>query len=150
MKHLLIKSTGKESYEPLFSSKPAPCAQYMQHLLLHRAAPSKQTDTPAAMARMLGRSAEIKATCCHWDNICVLPANASLPHVAAEEGRCMARSCTDPSQAWKGFCSSHLGGEGKSNGVTFVLLSPLPGTGPADAVLLQRGREKTVLCFHWG
>lgn len=64
--------------------------------------------------------------------------------IAAEEGRCIARSLTDPSQTWKGFCSWHPGREGRSSGVTFELLSPLPGTGPAGAVLLQRGRENTA------
>ena len=74
-----VNQKHRESYQPLFSSKPAPCAQYTQHLLLHGVVPSKQTDAPAAMARLLGRGAGIKATCCHWDKICQCLASKCFP-----------------------------------------------------------------------
>lgn len=66
-----VNQKHRESYQSLFSSKPAPCARYMQHLLLHGVVPSKQTDAPAAVARLLGKGAGIKATCSHWDEICL-------------------------------------------------------------------------------
>lgn len=48
-----VNQKHRESYQSLFSSKLAPCAQYVQHLLLPEVVPSKQTDVPTAVARLL-------------------------------------------------------------------------------------------------
>lgn len=37
-----VNQKHRESYQHLFSSKPAPCARYVQHLLLHGVLPSRQ------------------------------------------------------------------------------------------------------------
>jgi len=77
---MLITSAGKATgYQPLFNSRPTPCAQYTQHLLLRGAVPARQTDVPAAMARLLGRGAGIRATCCLWDKICLCLASKCFP-----------------------------------------------------------------------
>lgn len=74
-----VNQKHRESHQPLCSSKPVPCAHYMQHLLFHGVLPSKQMHVPAAMARLLGRGTGIKATCCYWDKICPCLASKCFP-----------------------------------------------------------------------
>lgn len=109
---------------------PAPLQQQTCSLCPVRAAPAPsrgsafQTDASAATARLLGRGAGIKATCCHWDKGWL-----RLPS--------------------KCFCPSELQERDKvSPGAALTLLRP----GRAPAAGIREGREEAMgsplYCCH--